>query len=122
MGYRCPNCKRDFGRDEEAFKDHFFESKICGAEYWAETELRENFIKKRDKEAARILRYERKYKINNFSISKDHIFKKTSLVTDEEGFDNVVCTKCGLVGKRSGDRFYFEPKTIKEVKKIESCD
>ena len=31
MGFRCPNCKKDFGHDKEAFKQHIESSFGCKA-------------------------------------------------------------------------------------------
>ena len=50
-----------------------------------------------------------------------HLFEKQNLVTNKNGFDNVVCKKCGLKGKRTLETV-FVARTKANAKKITTCN
>lgn len=119
MGYRCPGCGKDFGLDKESLYHHLdFESGECSA--YAHAVLANVKIMLGDKSYVDKKLQDRKRISKSYSrISPNHNWVKQNIVSDENGCDVVVCTKCGIKAKRRMDNFYFDMR--QSMKKIENC-
>ena len=120
MGFRCPNCKKDFGLDESALQIHLeTENGECAA--YAQVEL--NFIAvkfgfKKSKSAYQETIQRKKKEPYRF-VSDKHEFEKLNIVSNHDGSDNVKCKRCGLKAKRVFSRYVFDGRI--SAKKIENC-
>jgi len=117
MGFRCPNCKKDFGMDEYKLKEHFeFESGECAAIADATVTAIDIIVgTKKPKNK----RSEIKHKPMYSHVDENHTFRKINAVTNSDGFDSVECIRCGLKGKRQFSRYVFDRRISN--KKIEQC-
>jgi len=52
-------------------------------------------------------------------ISSNHHWEKQNIVSDEEGYDIVVCPRCGIKAKRRMNSYKFDMR--QSMKKIEDC-
>lgn len=120
MGFRCPNCKKDFGSDKFALQIHLeTENGECAA--YAQLEL--NFIDvkfglKQSKSFGSEIIQQKKKESYKF-ISDKHRFEKTNIISNDDGSDNVKCKICGLKAKRFFSTYIFDGRI--SAKKIENC-
>lgn len=115
MGYRCPYCKKDFGLGEEGklnFQKHLQDNVECNVEAWTYTTLFERIL---DRQKTKENPPKKK---NTYSKIGPHNWVKQNLTTLKDGWDIVVCSKCGLKAKRRLDQFKFD---MRQIKKIENC-
>ncbi len=131
MGFRCPNCRQDFGNKKEDLDNHLHQSKDCSSEaHFAlvKTEFIANVDVPKKK---RKLVYTSKGLYKGLDIRKnnikreatfigDHDWKKTNIVSKHDGSDNVVCRKCGLKAKRNFSTLTFSANV--SANKIENCN
>lgn len=120
MGFKCPNCKKDFGFDKKALEKHLNEeSGECGAIaylYKLQVDvLTGKKIKKKHIENKKVSKPRRKHSF----VDSNHHFQKTNLVSNEDGSDNVECIHCGLKAKRVFNSYRFDGRI--SYKKIEKC-
>lgn len=116
MGFRCPNCKKDFGFGEdakEALHQHLSENVECNVEAWKYTTLFERCLD-REKKTSKPPKTKRTY-----TKIADHHWVKQNIVSDKDGYDIVVCSKCGLKAKRRLEEYKFD---LRQIKKIENCN
>lgn len=119
MGFKCPKCHKDFGLDRNKLQEHFEENPECATEGYIRTELWKVSvgIKKANKpygDRGKENVTHRKYEY----ISPKHIWSKTNLISNDDGSDTVVCSRCGLKAKRFGDKFVFD---MRSTRKIQHC-
>lgn len=119
MGYRCPNCGKDFGFDKEALNYHLeYENGECAgyaAAILTSIQIKCNLS---TKEGKTLIKKERKRKTYS-QISPNHYWEKKNIVSDKEGYDTVVCSKCGIKAKRCASNYKFDMR--QSVDKIENC-
>lgn len=119
MGYKCPSCGKDFGLDKEALYHHLdFESAVCSGEAYALLAgvKRMCGVKSQsDKEIIKRNRVSKSYS----QISPNHHWEKKNIISDDEGYDIVVCSRCGIIAKRRMDSYKFDMR--QSMKKIEKC-
>lgn len=119
MGYRCPGCGKDFGFDKEAFDYHLnFESAECSAyAYVALAGVRRmcGEALKSDK----VIKDKNRKSKSYSRISSNHHWVKKNAVSDEEGYDVVVCSRCGIKAKRRMSSYQFDMR--QSMNKIENC-
>jgi len=116
MGFKCPNCNKDFGYNQNGFRNHLlFESGRCRA-------VADGFLKMVDiKTGKKKLKNKTKKSKQTFSfIDKNHCFMKRNLVSNGDLSDNVECINCGLKAKRYINGSMKFDKRI-SYKKIEKC-
>ena len=119
MGFRCPGCGKDFGLDREALYHHLnFESGECaGYAYAAIAGVKRMCGIKSQSDKAII---ERNRTTKSYSrISNNHNWEKRNIISDDEGYDVVVCSRCGIKAKRRMDSYKFDMR--QSMKKIENC-
>jgi hypothetical protein len=114
MGYRCPNCHKDFGLGENSKNElykHFQENPECASEAYVYTELWEKSVKLNKAPLKTTKRCFNK-------ISDKHIWVKSNVISNKDGSDIMVCKRCGLKAKRYGSSFEFD---MRSIYKIENC-
>lgn len=119
MGFRCPHCGKDFGFNKQALIEHF---ELDSGECLAYAGLIVSDIKrmcgkntKADK-AMKAVNHKQKF---YSQISPHHNWVKQNLVCDENGYDIVVCSKCGIRAKRFFNSYEFDMR--QSMKMIENC-
>lgn len=119
MGYRCPGCGKDFGIDKEALYHHLdFESGECSAyAYTALADVKRILGEK--SYADRKLQDRKRISKSYSQISPNHNWIKQNIISDENGYDIVVCSRCGIKAKRRMSSFTFDMR--QSMKKIENC-
>ena len=120
MGFKCPNCKKDFGLDKFALQVHLeTENGECAA--YAQAELNLIAVKFGLKQSKSIgtETIQRKKKEPYRFISENHHFEKINIVSNDDGSDNVKCKNCGLKAKRFFNTYIFDGRI--SAKKIENC-
>lgn len=116
MGFRCPNCHKDFGLDKSKLDEHFSKNPECATEAWVHTELWKKSIgiktptSKAKKETSR--------KRHIYSISPNHHFVKQNIISKDDCSDIVVCSNCGLKAKRFGSSMKFD---MRYTRLIQNC-
>lgn len=119
MGYRCPLCGKDFGIDKKAFDYHLnHESGACAGYAHAAligVSIACGEILKSDKMVKSKNRKTKYYS----QISPNHHWIKQNIISDEEGYDIVVCSRCGIKAKRRMSCYQFDMR--QSMNKIENC-
>lgn len=120
MGYKCPNCHKDFGLDKPKLDEHFAKNPTCAAEAYVRTELWKISVGIKKPHLPYGQRWNDKPKKSRHynQISKKHIWEKLNLVTNSDGSDTLKCKRCGLKVKRYYDKFVFD---MRYYRKIENC-
>ena len=116
MGFRCPNCHKDFGFDENKFKKHLKEDGECSAIahlnlLQVDIASGKKKLKHKEKKSVKRKRYE--------LIDPNHNFVKVNIVSEDSMWDNIECSKCGLKGKRLFSQYKFDGRI--SYKRIEKC-
>lgn len=119
MGFRCPGCGKDFGLDREALYHHFnYESGECaGYAYAAIAGVKRMCSYKSQADKAKAVR--NRVSKSYTRISDAHHWEKQNLISDKDGYDIVVCSRCGIRAKRCMDSYKFDMR--QSMKKIENC-
>ena len=122
MGYRCPNCHKDFGVDKEKLEEHFLNNPECGAEASVIKHILPISLgieKPKKRYGSRRFEYEEpKEKRHIDHISENHVWVKDNAVTNDDGSDTMVCKRCGLKAKRFGSSMKFD---MRYTRKIQYC-
>ena len=118
MGYKCPNCHKDFGFDREKLNEHLASSPKCAAEAYVRTEIWKVSvgIKK-----AKIPYGRRGDDVQHRvvdEVSENHHWVKQNLVANPDGSDTMVCSRCGLKAKRFGSSMQYD---MRYTHKIQYC-
>ncbi len=119
MGYKCPNCHKDFGFDKDKLEEHFLENPECGVEAYVIRDILPISLgikKAKHPYGKRGLVEHEKRKIEQ--MSPNHNWVKVNVVTNEDGSDDVVCTRCGLKAKRYMSELKFD---MRFTRKIQHC-
>jgi|CXWL01.1.fsa_nt_gi uncharacterized C2H2 Zn-finger protein len=130
MGFRCPNCRQDFGNKKEDLDAHLSDSKDCSSDA--------NFILMKKEFVAninvtkkkRVLKYTdaglyKEMDVRNNNVKRQHTFigdhdwVKLNAVSNEDGSDNMKCRRCGLKAMRYMSGFQFDKRA--SANKIENC-
>lgn len=111
MGYRCPRCHKDFGKNKEAFEEHLYRNPYChvDADFCV-------LPYKKHPHYVNRLNVKKNHDISN--VSDKHIWRKTNLVSYPDGHDIMICTKCGCKVKRYGSKLVFD---WRQKNKIINC-
>ena len=119
MGFRCPRCHKEFGNNKQAFEDHLLLEPECGMV--AELHITAIKIKTGKRKGKNLTKdpKPKKTKRTHSYIDPKHCFGKTSLVGDDDGWDDVQCSICGLKGKRRLSSYKFDKRI--SYKRIEKC-
>ncbi len=119
MGYKCPGCGKDFGLDKEALYHHFdFESAECSAYAYAALAGVKRICGEKS-QADKAIRDRNRVPKSYRRISDKHNWIKQNIISDGEGYDVLVCSKCGIRAKRLMDSFKFDMR--QSMTKIENC-
>lgn len=119
MGYKCPVCGKDFGIDKEALYHHLdFESGECSAYAYAILAGVKRVLGERSY-ADRKLQDRKRISKSYSQISPNHNWIKQNIISDENGYDIVICSRCGIKAKRRMSSFIFDMR--QSMKKIENC-
>lgn len=115
MGYRCPECHQDFGLDRDKFQEHLDNNPKCGAAAYTHTELWKVSVGiKKPK-----IRYggceESRQKRTVSRVSPNHVWVKQNIVTNDDGSDTMVCTRCGLIAKRYGEKMEYDMRCYRKI-------
>lgn len=130
MGFRCPNCRKDFGLDKSLLDEHLQNAIECSgdAQYLL---MKTEFLANKDvPKKQRKIEYtsERMYKTldirtNNikrqYEFIGNHQWAKINVVSNEDCSDDIKCKVCGLKAKRYLDSIVFNKKTSANA--IENC-
>lgn len=120
MGYRCPNCNKDFGTDKDSFKQHLYDNPKCGAESATILHLLPIALGIKEPKKHNITlneeneNHRKKHCIDY--ISEDHVWVKLNIVSNDDGSDTIVCEKCGLIAKRFGSSLKFDMRYTRKIK------
>jgi uncharacterized C2H2 Zn-finger protein len=117
MGFKCPNCHEDFGKNKKKFKEHLEENPDCNVEAWLHTDFWNRTLEYGPKHKSNTIRCERNHR-HYSQISENHNWQKVNIVTNLDGSDTVRCTLCGLTAKRYGCSMKFD---MRQINKIENC-
>ena len=117
MGFRCPNCHKDFGTNKDLLLKHLKENGECRAV--ADLVIYSIDLKSGKKKTKR-KQTKRKTKRQFSFIDKNHKFQKISLVSNDDGSDDVKCVNCGLKAKRFMNGVLKFYKRL-SYKRIEIC-
>lgn len=120
MGYKCPNCHKDFGFDRERLNEHFENNPECNAESYVRTEIWKISVGIKKPKYPYGSRWNKEPKETRHydHISENHVWEKENIVSNSDGSDTVVCKRCGLKAKRFYDHFEFD---MRNYRKIENC-
>lgn len=130
MGFRCPNCHKDFGNNQDGLRDHINAETECYSDVsfdLTKIEFNSNLLV--DKSKRKIYHTtEGMYKSLNvrqnnakrqYEFIGDHDWKKLNMVSNPDGSDSIECRRCGLSAKRNFNT--ITPDKRASANKIENC-
>jgi len=109
MGFRCIRCGKDFGHDKKALERHFQESAYCSV-------IKDLTLTGID--GIKKVKHTSSHK-NYENISENHRWIKQNIISNDDGWDSVVCSRCGIKAKRHFSDFKFDMRS--SMNKIENC-
>lgn len=118
MGYKCPNCHKDFGVDKEKLEEHFLNNPECGAQAYIFRDIYPIVLGVKKPKKYHKAYKEPKEKRHIDHISENHVWVKENVVTNDDGSDTMVCKRCGLKAKRFGSSMKFD---MRYTRKIQYC-
>lgn len=117
MGYRCPNCHKDFGFDKDKLDEHLLNNPECNVEAFLYTDILPIAlgIKKAKYPYGDRGKKEVKHRVVD-EVSPNHVWVKENLVTNSDGSDTMVCNRCGLKATRVGSSMKFDMRFTHKIK------